>query len=68
MIAHTHTHIYIYIYDDMFFEGNLNIQLTGQSLMSPIPPALRSNCPNMSGWADPGEFCRAWAVNADADT
>jgi hypothetical protein len=36
--------------------------------MSPIPPALRSNCPNMSGWADPGGFCRAWAVSADADT
>ena len=28
-------------------------------LMSTIPPALRSSCPNISGYADPGGFCRA---------
>jgi hypothetical protein len=58
----------VYNYDIAFQSHNLNISLTGQSLISPIPPALRSNCPNMSGWADPGGFCRAWAVSADADT
>lgn len=49
------------------FNNNCSVQLTGQSRMSPILPALRSNWPNDGFWWFCAEniFCD---VSADADT